>query len=155
MPDFRGLSQSGIPGEAPRVMDDDRVGFPLIRSARGGPSPDGDNLLVEGVTADGEPVRFAVPLGEVQHFVSFLLVSVGKISAFQKLQDRPEIAPAGPCRPIPATAVAIGEPEDDEGYLVMTVGQAELLFSMPISAFEPVARSMLMATARPKDKRLI
>jgi len=136
-------------------MEDDRVGFPLIRSARGGPSPDGESLLVEGATADGQPVRFAVPLCEVQHFVSFLLVSVGKISAFQKPQDRPDLVAAGPSRPIPATSVAIGEPEDDEGYLVMTVGHAELLFSMPISAFEPVARSMLMATARPKDKRLV
>jgi hypothetical protein len=134
-------------------MSDDRVGFPLIRSARGGPSPDGGNLLVEGVTADGQPVRFAVALDEVQHFVSFLLVSIGKIRALQQPQEEPEMTT--PSRPIPATSVAIGEPGDDEGYLVMKVGRAELLFSMPIAAFEPVAHSMLMAAARPKDKRVI
>jgi hypothetical protein len=140
----------------PNVMNDDRnVGFPLIRNARGGPSADGDNLLVETLTAEGQAVRFAVPLDEVKHFVSFLLVSVGKIAAFQKERDQQrygslDASHSTPCRPIPATSIAIGEPEDDEGYLVMTVGQAELLFSMPISAFEPVARSMLLASVQPK-----
>jgi len=33
---------------------------------------DGKALLVEGATADGEPVRFALSLTDVQHFVAFL-----------------------------------------------------------------------------------
>jgi hypothetical protein len=128
--------------------------FPLVRDAQGGPSADGHSLLVEAVTAEGEPVRFAIPLGEVQHFVSFLLVSVGKISAFQRLQRKPAAEQGNPCRPIPATSIAVGEPEDGEGYLGISVGCSELLFAVPISAFEPVARSMLLASAQPADKRL-
>ena len=127
--------------------------YPVIRNAQGGPSEDGDALLVEASTAEGLPVRFAVPLSEIHHFVSFLLVSVGKISAYQTLRRLPEPLPAGPCRPIPATSIAIGEPEHGEGYLGISVGRAELLFSMPISAFEPVGRSMLLAGVRPSDKR--
>jgi hypothetical protein len=130
----------------------DGIGFPLIRNARGGPSADGGELLVEALTADGQPVRFAVPLGEVKHFVSFLLVSVAKIAAFQTQQGFPDQPDTSPSRPIPTTSIAIGEPEDGEGYLQMTVGFVDLLFSMPITAFEPVARSMLLATVRPKDK---
>lgn len=139
-------------------MNDDRPSdvteYPVIRDAQGGPSEDGYALLVEASTAEGVPVRFAVPLSEMHHFVSFLLVSVGKISAFQTLHRLPDPATTtGPCRPIPATSIAIGEPEHGEGYLGISVGRAELLFSMPISAFEPVGRSMLLAGVRPSDKR--
>jgi hypothetical protein len=129
--------------------------FPMIRNARGGPSVDGGSLLVEGLTADGQGIRFAVPLDEVKHFVAFLLVSVGKISAIQGPQGMSDAEPCAPCRPIPATSIAIGEPEDGEGYLQMSVGRAELLFSVPISAFEPVARSMLLASVQPGAKASI
>ena len=127
--------------------------FPLVRNAQGGPSADGNALLIEAATAGGETIRFAVPLGEIQHFVSFLLVSVGKISAYQRLRQIPEVPAGNPCRPIPATSIAVGEPEDGEGYLGISVGCSELLFAVPISAFEPVGRSMLLAGAQPKDKR--
>src|SRR5262245_65665863 len=57
------------------------VTYPLVRHAQGGPAPDNNALLVEAATADGEPVRFALSLADVQHFVVFLLISVGKIGA--------------------------------------------------------------------------
>lgn len=141
------------------MNDDPRLddfGFPQICNARGGPSADGHDLLVEGLTADGHAVRFAVPLDEVKHLVAFLLVAVGKVTAFQKDNALPAIEPqtgqTDRCRPIPATAIGIGEPEDDQGYLMITVGCADLLFQVPISAFEPVARSMLLASVQPSDQ---
>jgi hypothetical protein len=127
--------------------------FPRICDAQGGPSVDGDRLLVEAISAEGQPVRFAIALDELHHFVSFLLVSAGKISAAQSDRDGPQQSPTQPCRPIPLTAIAIGEPEDGEGYLALSIGCAELLFSAPISAFEPVGRSMLLAGARADHKR--
>jgi hypothetical protein len=127
--------------------------FPLIRNARGGPSADGANLLVEALSADGGSVRFAVPLEEVKHFVSFLLVSVGKIAAFQRNYGASgESEESMPCRPIPVTSIGIGQPEDGEGYLQVAVGRAELLFAVPIAAFEPVGRSMLLASVQATDK---
>ena len=53
--------------------------YPLVRYAQGGPAPDGKALLIEGATAEGGPVRFSLSLGDVQHFIAFLLVSVGQI----------------------------------------------------------------------------
>jgi hypothetical protein len=128
--------------------------FPLVHNAQGGPSADGRALLVEGATANGEFVRFAVSLNDVQHFVAFLLVSVGKISAVQRHEGKPDAEQGNPCRPIPATSIAVGAPEDGEGYLGISVGCSELMFAVPISAFEPVARSMLLASAQPTDKGL-
>ncbi len=127
--------------------------FPLVHNAQGGPSADGRALLIEAATAEGEPMRFAVPLNEVQHFVSFLLFSVGRISAAQGLARGPDAEQRNPCRPIPATSIAVGGPENGEGYLGISVGRAELLFSVPFSAFEPVGRSMLLASAQASDRQ--
>ncbi|HEY1503080.1 MAG TPA: hypothetical protein VGF92_02205 [Stellaceae bacterium] len=134
------------------MPDDAGSLFPTIRNARGGPSADGCNLLVEGLTAEGSPVRFAVPLSEVHHLVSFLLVSVAKITESQSKQGMPELLSGTPPRPIPATAISVGEPENGEGYMVMSVGCADLVFSVPITAFEPVARVMLLASVQSKEK---
>ena len=41
--------------------------YPLVRHAQGGPAPDNNALLVEAATADGQPVRFALSLADVQH----------------------------------------------------------------------------------------
>jgi hypothetical protein len=49
--------------------------------------------------------------------------------------------------PIPATSIAIGEPNGDEGYLGISVGRAELVFSLPVSSFGPLGESLLMASA--------
>jgi hypothetical protein len=71
------------------------------------------------------------------------LVWVGEISATQ---------PAGADAvetdgrlPIPATSISIGEPNGDEGYLGISVGRAELVFSLPMSAFGPLGQTLLTA----------
>jgi hypothetical protein len=51
--------------------------------------------------------------------------------------------------PIPATSIAIGEPNGDEGYLGISVGRAELVFSLPVSSFGPLGQSLLMAGTPP------
>lgn len=131
---------------------DGKVGYPLICNAHGGPSEDGRYLLVEGLTNDGQSVRFAVALGEVKHFVSFLLVSIGKITMAQRAQGVAAAQTDTPPRSIPVTSIGIGHPEAGEGYLQIAVGDADLLFALPISAFEPVARSMLLASVPGEDE---
>ena len=127
---------------------DNETVFPVVCNAQGGPSPDGKALLVEGLTAEGGVVRFALALGDVQHFIAFLLMSVGKISA-----TRPDggasLLDAANCRPIPATSIAIGEPQGDEGYISVAVGRAELVFAIPASFFDPIGRTMLTASTQP------
>src|SRR5262249_34421418 len=123
--------------------------YPLVRSAQGGPAPDGKALLVEGATADGEPVRFALSLTDVQHFVSFLLISVGRLSVAQDDYGRTADDTVGQSPPVPATSIAIGEPEGEEGYLGIAVGQAELVFSVPLSVFDELGRTLLTISAKP------
>lgn len=124
--------------------------FPLVQFVQGRPSPDGKTLLVEAVTRQG-PVHLSFALGDVQHLVAFLLVSAGKMTVLSGAQ-RVDLPSAVNCRPIPATSVSIGEPDGDEGYLGIDVGAAELVFSLPLSAFDPIARTMLTASVQPKQR---
>jgi hypothetical protein len=121
--------------------------YPLMRFAQGGPAPDGKALLVEGATADGEPVRFALSLTDVQHFVAFLLISVGKLSIALDVQGPSADDTVGQSPPVPATSIAIGQPEGEEGYLGIAVGQAELVFSVPLSVFDELGRTLLTVSA--------
>jgi hypothetical protein len=124
--------------------------FPVVRQADGVPSPDGKSLLIEAKTTGGETLRFALTLSDVQHFVAFLLISVGKISLEHSRGGLPPNVEEANIIPIPVTAVTIGEPEGDEGYLGIEVGQANLVFSVPISEFAPLGRSILTVSAQPK-----
>jgi hypothetical protein len=126
--------------------------YPLMRFAQGGPAPDGKALLVEGATADGEPVRFALSLTDVQHFVAFLLISVGKLSVAQDDQTPSADDTVGQSPPVPATSIAIGQPEGEEGYLGIAVGQAELVFSVPLSVFDELGRTLLTISAKPNGR---
>jgi hypothetical protein len=130
------------------MVETDLALYPLVRHAQGGPAPDGNALLVEAASADGESVRFALSLTDVQHFVSFLLISVGKISAAR--DDRVQVSDAtvGQSPPVPVTSIAIGQPEGDEGYLGIAVGQAELVFSVPLSALDELGRTLLTVSAK-------
>jgi len=126
--------------------------FPLVRYAQGGPAPDGSALLVEGATAEGEPVRFALSLADVQNFVAFLLISVGQIGVMRgdpaPIPD--EAIAQSPA--VPATSIAVGEPAGNEGYLGIAVGRAELVFSIPLSAFDELGRTMLTISAKPNGR---
>jgi hypothetical protein len=126
--------------------------YPLMRFAQGGPAPDGKALLVEGATADGEPVRFALSLTDVQHFVAFLLISVGRLSVAQDDQGPSADDTVGQSPPVPATSIAIGQPEGEEGYLGIAVGQAELVFSVPLSVFDELGRALLTISAKPNGR---
>jgi hypothetical protein len=49
--------------------------------------------------------------------------------------------------PIPATSIAIGEPSGQEGYIGISVGRAELVFSLPLASFGPLGRTRMLAGA--------
>ena len=135
-------------------MEDRHAGsalFPLVLQVQGGASPDGGSLLVEAATVEGEMLRFAVALTDVQHFVAFLLVSAGKMTAAQGLAASPNPA-AAMSLPIPVTAIDVGEPVGNEGYLGISVGRAELVFSVPMTAFDPLGRTMLTLSAQSKPQ---
>jgi hypothetical protein len=126
--------------------------YPLVRHAQAGPSPDGQALLVEAVTADGAPVRFAMPLPDVQHFVAFLLISVGGIGVPRDDHAGGSDDATAPSLAVPVTSIAIGEPRGDEGYLGVGVGPAELVFSVPLAAFDELGRTLLTISAGPDGR---
>ena len=128
--------------------------YPIVQHAEGGPSYDGKALLIEAATAEGGSVRFALNLADVQHLVAFLLVSVGKISAAQQNNAGAARTANRGSRPIPVTSFTVGEPEGEEGYIEIAVGQAELVFSIPISSFDLIGRTMMTASVRPTDGRV-
>jgi hypothetical protein len=91
---------------------------------------------VEATGFDGSVMRFAIPIDNVKHFIAFLLVWIGTISATRENGDDAEVA-GGSTLPIPATSIAIGEPSGEEGYIGIAVGRAELVFIF--AAFGPRA----------------
>jgi hypothetical protein len=65
------------------MMDQGGPVFPIVHSLEARPSDDGVTLLVEATAFDGSVLRFAIPVDNVKHFIAFLLVWVGQISAGQ------------------------------------------------------------------------
>ena len=117
--------------------------FPVIYSFEGGPSADGQTLLVKATGFDASVTSFAIPIDNVKHFIAFLLAWVGTISAGDALPD----GDAGEAQvmPIPATSIAIGAPSGQEGYIGISVGRAELVFAVPLASFGPLGQTLLMA----------
>jgi len=107
-------------------------------------------LLVEASTFDEKVLRFAIPIDNVQYFIAFLLIWVGKISAAQENRSETDDT-EGVSLPIPATSISIGEPHGGEGYLGISVGRAELTFSVPASALLSVGKTLLLAGAMPSS----
>ncbi|HVY56668.1 MAG TPA: hypothetical protein VHA77_02335 [Xanthobacteraceae bacterium] len=129
-------------------MNDERSDdVPLIYGFDGSPSADGEMLVVKATAFDGRIIRFAIPIDNVKHFIAFLLAWVGSLSA-DDAAGKDDDAPVGAgIIPIPVTSIAIGEPTSTEGYIGISVGRAELVFSVPLSSFEPLGRTLLMAGA--------
>jgi hypothetical protein len=127
-------------------QSDNTPAFSIIHTLQGGPSEDGNMLLVEAATFDEKLLRFAIPIDNVQYFIAFLLIWVGKIGAAQEnrseADDTEDVS-----LPIPATSISIGEPNGNEGYLGISVGRAELTFSVPASALLSVGKTLLLAGA--------
>ena len=69
------------------MADQGAAEFPFIYSFDGGPSADGAALLVEATGFEGSVTRFAIPVDNVKHFIAFLLVWIGTISARQEEDD--------------------------------------------------------------------
>jgi len=111
------------------MTDQGKLVFPIVHSLEGRPTDDGSALLVEATAFDGSVLRFAIPVDNVKHFIAFLLLWVGTMSAGQSADGDSDAAHVGEgSLPIPATSIAIGEPNGNEGYIGISVGRAELIF---------------------------
>jgi hypothetical protein len=123
------------------MTDQGKLVFPVVHSLEGRPTDDGTALLVEATAFDGSVLRFAIPVDNVKHFIAFLLLWVGTISAGQAGNGDSDAAHVGEgSLPIPATSIAIGEPNGNEGRASGFLRRPrQLIFPVPVSAFgEPV-----------------
>ena len=126
---------------------------PVIYAFDGEPSEDGSLLHVNATAFDGRVIPFAIPTDNVKHFIAFLLAWVGTISAGAGEPTDTESAAVGEgIIPIPVTSIAIGEPSGQEGYIGISVGRAELVFSVPLASFGPLGQTLLMAGAAANTK---
>ena len=114
--------------------------FPVIYSFEGSPSEDGSVFLVKASV-----VRFAIPLDNIQHFITFLLIWAGTISADHSGSADADDCQSSGCIPIPATSIAVGQPNGNEAYIGVSVGCAELVFSLPASSLGPVGYTLMLA----------
>ena len=119
--------------------------FPVIYSFEGSPSEDGSVFLVKATAFDESVVRFAIPLDNIQHFITFLLIWAGTISADQSGSADADDCQSSGCIPIPATSIAVGQPNGNEAYIGVSVGCAELVFSLPASSLGPVGYTLMLA----------
>jgi hypothetical protein len=119
--------------------------FPVIYSFEGHPSEDGSFFLIEGTGFDQSAVRFAIPLDNIQHFIAFLLIWVGTMSVSHDGDADANKSESNGRIPIPATSIAIGHPNGNEAYIGISVGRAELIFSLPASALAPIGQSLMLA----------
>ena len=130
--------------------------MPIIYAFDGEPSEDGSLLHVNATAFDGRVIPFAIPTDNVKHFIAFLLAWVGTISAgstgADATIDQANAAVGEGIIPIPATSIAIGEPSGQEGYIGISVGRAELVFSVPLASFGPLGQTLLMAGAAANTK---
>jgi hypothetical protein len=134
------------------MANSEQPAFPLIYSFEGGASSDGLSFRVEGTSFDGEIVRFSIPLSNIQHFVAFLLLWVRDLSPDGPLDSEGDTT-GGSRLPIPATSIAIGHHEGGEAYIGISVGRAELVFSLPVSSLETVGQSLILAGAAPSNTK--
>ena len=118
--------------------------FPVVYSFDAHPSDDGATLAVEATCFDKTVVRFAVPVDNIQHMIAFLLIWVHMISPENSNNGQAEGFKSERI-PIPARSMAIGEPEGDQAYIGISVGRAELVFSLPASSLGTIGQSLMIA----------
>ena len=130
------------------MTDQGKLVFPVVHSLEGRPTDDGTVTArrSHGLRRERAPLRHSGRQRQALHRIS---VAVGRDDQRGPGgQGDSGAAHVGEgSLPIPATSIAIGEPNGNEGYIGISVGRAELIFSMPVSAFGELGQSLLMAGA--------
>ena len=128
-----------------------RLEYPLLGEARAQLSDDGQALLIDGTAFDDTVVRFAVGLSDVRNLVAFLVTTLAKLD-----RQNPAVAAlmqrhAMPAEPVSISSFSVSEGAGaDDALMVVGVGPIELVFSLPSTAFDPIGRALLTASAKPR-----
>ncbi len=110
-----------------------------------GESHPGDNAVSLSVLrADGELARLTVPAGDLQRLVSLLLLLGRALPAADPDSDTPLSL-------IPTDSLHVGPLPSGETLLAVGIGPATVGLSLPTSAAEKLAHSLLAAAAAKPD----
>jgi hypothetical protein len=120
--------------------------FPVVSYAEGTLSEDGLAVLCKMQTVGHGPMHLGLRIVDVHDFVTLLLRLVGQSSVGSAVQSV--------CQPIPVSGISVGELDDGNGCLGVTVGGRELVFEMPTSAISEIGRTLLTASA-PQSQRMV
>jgi hypothetical protein len=123
-------------------------GFALVSYAQSELTSDSRHLLIEATTVEHGNVRLALRLADVRHFVTLMLQVVSQAA------ETPEAAAGGEAQrqTIPLSSVEIGEFNDGDGFLTLTVGPTPLTFGGPPGSIARLG-SMIAAAGAPTDRR--
>lgn len=113
--------------------------FPVVTYAEGAVSDDGGVVLCKVQTVADGPLLFGIKREDLHDFVCFLLRLVATAGG-------PSLPRRAVYQTIPVTAASVGELEDGNSCLGITVGGRDLMFEIPASALSEMGR-LLMAAA--------
>ncbi len=133
VPDETEMAKAGI---VHHVSGDWRPGEPHVR------------LRIETRGLD-EPQDLLLGIGDVQAFVTLLLVLSGKAGA---TKGRDSDAFGRPAFPLPINSMGLGETETGDTVLQMNIGETTLAFAMPSSASAKLGQSLLAMSASPDER---
>ena len=119
--------------------------FPVVTYAEGAVSDDGGIVLCKVQTVAQSPLHFGIKREDLHDFVSFLLRLVANAGG-ASLPGRPVY------QTIPVTAASVGELEDGNSCLGVTVGGRDLMFEIPSSALSEMGRLLMAASVAQPDR---
>jgi hypothetical protein len=96
------------------------------------------------------PVDLCLGIADVQRMVG-LLLALG--CEAKRLQPPPELdAPPNNGIPLPLGAINVGQTDDDQTFLMLEVGTASLVFSLPPAMLGEIGQTLLTLSARASGK---
>ena len=123
---------------------------PFVLDVLGEVAPNGEAVGLQIQRSVQGPVDLCLRIDDVQHMVG-LLLSLG--CEAKRLQSPPKLdAPPNKAIPLPLSAINVGQTDDDQTFMMLEVGAASLVFSLPPDMLSQVGQALLALSARASGK---
>jgi hypothetical protein len=137
-----------IANETQAVLDEPDP--PFVIDVSGEVAPDGKAVALRIQRSAQGPIDLCLRIQDVQYMVSIMLALGCAAKRLQGIEE-PEPPPNGAI-PLPLSAINIGLDDDNQTFLMLEVGAAALMFSMPSATLEEVGQTLLALSARASAK---
>jgi len=123
---------------------------PFVTDVYGEVAPNGKAVGLRIQRTDQEPVDLCLRTQDVQFMVSIML-ALGCEAMRVRGSQEPEAPPNGAV-PLPLSAINIGQDDQNQTFLMLEVGAAALMFSMPSAMLGELGRTLLALSASDSSK---